>query len=74
MQARKGSHLLGAGWGAEPEGDVGGLHGLVDDGLELGADGVEIDLVAEAAAEGLDHPGGVVALAVEVPIHCPLDA
>ena len=42
---------------------VGWLHGLVDHGQDLGGQGVQVDLVAQAGAERLDHPAGVVAAA-----------
>jgi hypothetical protein len=41
---------------------------------ELGHEGIEVDLVAQAGAERLDGLGGVVAAPVEALIHGALDA
>src|SRR6266511_1107043 len=60
--ARRGAEV---GRGSQPQRRPGGLHGLVDDGQQLGGQGVQVDLLAEAAAEGGDGLGGVVAAAVE---------
>src|SRR3954447_24563418 len=45
----------------EPEAHVGGLDGLADDADELGLEGVEVHLVAQPDAEGLERPAGGVA-------------
>ena len=42
--------------------------------MQLGRQGVEVDLVAEAGVERLDRAGGVVAAPVEAPVHGLLDA
>ena len=39
---------------------MGGLHGLDDDGAELGGERFEVDLVANAGAEPLERLSGVV--------------
>lgn len=53
---------------------MGGLHRLADDGAELAAGCVEIDLVAQAGVERLERSGGVVAAPVEAPVDERLDA
>src|SRR5215207_11087371 len=50
---------------SEPERHVGGLDGLPDDADQFGLHGVQVELVAQAAAERLERAGGVVAAAVE---------
>src|SRR4030095_1695403 len=42
---------------------LGRLHGLVDHRQQLSREGVEVDLVAQAGPEPLDHPGRVMAAA-----------
>ena len=59
---------------AQPQRDVGGPHRLGDDGLEVGAQRAEVDLVAQPRAERLDGPRGVVAAAEEAAVHRLLDA
>jgi hypothetical protein len=59
--------------GPQPQRRGSGLHGLVDHGLQLGRQGVQVDLLAEAGAERFDRAGGVVAVAVEASIHNSLD-
>ena len=49
---------------SQPQRRPSGLHGLVDHGPELGRERVQVDLVAQAGAEGGDGLGGVVAAAV----------
>ena len=72
---RPGSCARGAGWGrSKPQRGLGRLHGLVDDRQQLTAEGVEVDLIAQAGRERLDGLGGVVLAAVEAPIHHRLDA
>src|SRR5215211_3554283 len=61
------------GRGAEPQGGLGGLHGLVDHAQQLGVQGGQVDLVAEADREGVHGAGGVVAAAVEAPVDQVLD-
>jgi hypothetical protein len=60
--------------GSKPEHDPGRLHGLVHDRQQLAAEGVEVDLVAQAGGERLDGLDGVVLAAVEAPVHDLLDA
>ena len=48
---------------------MGRLHRLVNYGHQLGREGVQVDLVAEAGAERLDGLGRVVAAPVEAPVH-----
>jgi hypothetical protein len=45
---------------AEPDGDVGGFQGVVDDAGQVGADGVEVNGVLQADGEGGDGLVGVV--------------
>ena len=52
----------------EPERHVLRLDGLLDHADELALDGVEVELVAQPAAEALQRARGVVATAVEAPI------
>ena len=59
---------------AKPEGDVGGLEGAVDDGGQVGADGIEVHGVFEVRSEGGDGLVGIVAGPVEPPVHGVLDA
>jgi hypothetical protein len=47
---------------------------LVDHGQQLGPQGVQVDLVPQAGAEGGDGLGGVVAAPVEAAVHGGLDA
>jgi hypothetical protein len=68
------AHFWGGWCGRQPQRRLGGLHGLVNRGQQLGRQRVQVDLVAEAGAERLDGPGGVVAAPVEAPIHRLLDA
>jgi hypothetical protein len=49
----------------QPQRGPGGLHGLGDHLEQLGVQGVQVDLVAQAGRERLDGPGGVVATAVK---------
>ncbi|HVF78545.1 MAG TPA: hypothetical protein VNA28_09625 [Solirubrobacteraceae bacterium] len=51
-----------------------GPHRLRDDRAQLAAKGIEVDLVAQARAEGRQRAGRVVALAVEATIDERLDA
>ena len=53
---------------------MGGLHRVEDRGAQLGADRLEVDLVAQPRAEGLERLRGVVAVAVEAPVDGVLDA
>ena len=62
------------GRGPQPQRRLGRLHGLVDHGAQLGREGGQIDVVAEAGAERLDGPGRVVVSPVEAPVHRLLDA
>ena len=57
----------------DPDRDVGGLDGVVDGGGKLVLDGGEVDRLAEAAGEGGHRGLGVVAGAVEAPVHDALD-
>jgi hypothetical protein len=50
------------------------LHSLVDHGQQVGAEGVQVDLVAEPGRELLHGAGGVIAAAVEAPVDNQLDA
>jgi hypothetical protein len=59
---------------AQPQRRLGRLHRLVDHGQQLGGQGVQVDLVAQAGREPLDGAGGVVAAAVEAPVDQVLDA
>src|SRR5215207_2726511 len=61
------------GRGAEPQGGLGGLHGLVDHAQQLGVQGGQVDLVAQADREAVHGAGGVVAAAVEAPVDQVLD-
>src|SRR3954468_8783435 len=58
----------------EPERHVLRLDGLVDDADELALHGVEVELVAQPAAEALQRSRGVVATAVEAAVDRRLDA
>src|SRR3954467_6903814 len=58
----------------EPERHVRRLDGLVDDADELALQGVEVELVAQPAAEALQRECGVVATAVEAAVDRRLDA
>src|SRR4029453_126905 len=62
------------GGGAEPEQDPGWLHGLVHDREQFGREGVQVELVAQSNAVGLDGPGRAVLAAVEAPVALVLDA
>jgi hypothetical protein len=62
-----------AGYEPQPERSLGWLHGLVDHGVQLGRERVQVDLVAESVTERLDGLGGVVA-AVEASVDRLLDA
>ena len=62
------------GRGLKPERDPGRLHGLVNDRQQLGGEGIEVDLVAQADAERFDRLGGVVLASVEAPVNRLLDA
>ena len=53
---------------------MGRLHRLVDDGAEIGAELVEVDLVAETLAECVEGLFGVVAAAVEAAVDEGLDS
>jgi hypothetical protein len=68
------AHFWGGWCGRQPQRRLGGLHGLVNRGQQLGRQRVQVDLVAEAGAERLDGPGGVVAAPVEATIYTVLDA
>jgi hypothetical protein len=46
---------------------MGRLHGLVNDHEEVGREGVQVDLLVQPSAEGLDGLGRVVAPSVEAP-------
>jgi hypothetical protein len=50
------------------------LHRLANRGQQLGREGVQVDLLVHAGAEGRDGLGGVVAAAVEAPVDRGLDA
>src|SRR3954464_11565053 len=58
----------------EPERHVLRLDGLLDDADELALHGVEVELVAQPAAEALQRERGVVAAAVEAAVDRGLDA
>ena len=58
----------------EPERDVRGLHRLGHDAAQVGAQRVEVDLVAQPGAERLERARRVVAAAVEAPVDERLDA
>jgi hypothetical protein len=60
--------------GSKPQRDPGRFHGLVNDRQQLGREGVEVDLVAQAGRERLDGLGRVVAAPVEAPVNRPLNA
>jgi len=60
--------------GAQPQRRLGRLHGLVHDGEQLGGQSLEVDLLAQAGAEGGDGHGRVVAAAVEATVDHLLDA
>ena len=51
-----------------------GLHRLGDDGAQLVAERVEVDLVAQLRAEALQRAGGVVLAPVEAAVDGRLDA
>ena len=53
----------------QPERDMGWLHGLGYNALELGADQVDRHLAAHAHAEALQGELGVVLAPVEAPVH-----
>src|SRR3954452_12127409 len=57
----------------EPEAHVGGLDGAADDADELGLQGVEVELVAQPGAEGVERALGVIAAAVEAMVDRGLD-
>jgi hypothetical protein len=50
------------------------LHRLVDYLSKLDGERLEVDLVAQPGAEGLERPLGVVLPAVEAAVDDPLDA
>ena len=52
----------------QPQRHVGGLDGLAHDAAEVVAERLEVDLVAQARAEGLERARGVVAAAVEAAV------
>ena len=58
----------------QPERHVRRLHRLADDVLEVGAQRVELDLLAQPRPERLERALGVVAAAVEAPVDEPLHA
>src|SRR5512132_4710605 len=58
----------------EPEAHVGGLDGLAHGGVQVRADAVDVELVAQPRAERLEHLGRVVAAAIETPVDRALDA
>src|SRR5215204_602791 len=58
---------------AQPQRCRGRLHGVVDHAQQLAGQGVQVDLVTQAGAEGGDRLGGVVAAAVEAAVHHRLD-
>src|SRR4029453_4866889 len=53
--------------GSKPQGRHGWLHCLVGHRQQLGREGVQVDLVSQPGAEGLDGLGRVVLAAVEAP-------
>ena len=53
---------------------MGGLHGLLDDAEQLGAEGLQVHGGAGGLAEGGEGAGGVVVAAVEAPVDVGLDA
>src|SRR5215204_5347108 len=57
----------------EPQRGAGRLHRLVDQGQQLGREGVQVDLLVQPPAERLDGGRGVVAAPVEAPVDGLLD-
>src|SRR5215211_6551540 len=65
----------GAVWGgSKPQRGLGRLHGLANDCQQVGGEGAEVDLVAQAGAECADRLGGVVLAPVEAAVDRLLDA
>ena len=58
----------------DPEAQAGGGDGLSDDRVELGLEGLELDLVPQSCRKGGQRPLAIVAGAVEAPVYDPLDA
>src|SRR5258708_29966380 len=58
----------------QPHARVRGLHRVADRADELGADGIEVDLVAQLDAERVERARGVVARAIEAAVDRVLDA
>jgi hypothetical protein len=59
---------------SQPQGHRGRLDGLVDHRQQLGGQRLQVQLLARAGAERCDGGGGVIAPAVEAPVHRVLDA
>jgi hypothetical protein len=59
--------------GPNPERHLRRLHRLVEHAQQLGRERVEVNLVAEPEAEGLDGSGCVIASPVEAPVDPALD-
>jgi hypothetical protein len=52
----------------------GSAHGLLDHRQQLGAEGIQVELVPQVGAERLDRLGGVLAASVEAAVNRLLDA
>src|SRR6266699_1718937 len=59
---------------AQPQGDMGGQHGLLNDCQQLLTQLIQVDFLAQGGTEGSHYLRGIVLAAVETPVNQTLDA